>query len=253
MHHTCVYYLTDSGVSTNRAIPAVTDQWATISTNGNFIFPKELELFACYPFADTITSCTLNAPHWRFVNQPAITPVLISWGSTFLITAPYFDPKRITIPRIDEVQALVSTSAQSTTGIQVSLHAFDKAHTFNLPPGDVYPCRFTSQITGATGAWTYGNISFEQSLPAGRYAVVGMEVRATVVTLARLRFQEYTMMPGCTVWSGAFASNRDIWRYGQLGVWGEFENTAVPTLGIFQGLGTPPTSVTGVIDLIKIR
>lgn len=250
MHHTLAFFNTTTGALTLSDSPAVTDGWATV-TNNHFIMQEDMDLLIAAGFADTITRLQLNLPHWRFVNQPEITPVIQTWDGPEAINPYMLEPKTLTVNNIDELQALVSSSGTATNGILTALWLAPKVRTLNVPAGDVYPCRFTAAITGATGAWARGNFTFDSTLPAGEYAVLGLDVVDPASQLARLRFQNYTMLPGTWVRNGATGTNSRVFRNGRLGNWGQFKNTAQPTLEIFSASGGA-TSQVGVIDLVRI-
>lgn len=250
MHHVVAYFNTTGGALTLADSPAITDGWATVQNN-HFIFPNDMTLLGGMAFADTITRCQLSTPHWRFLGNPELQPLLTIWDDDVAIVSPFFGPRYVTIPQIDEVQALVSTSGAATNGVLVGLFLAPKPLNLNVPVGDVYPVQFTASITRATGGWARGNITFGTSLPAGTFSVVGMDLIDPSSQLARLRFQSYTMLPGIPTRKDVNGTQRDIFRYGRLGNWGQFENTAQPSLEIFSVGGTATTQ-TGTMDLIKV-
>lgn len=249
MFHLAAFFEVDTAAGTLADIAAITDGWATVQ-NGHFIFQDTYKLTSFIAFANTITRAQLNTPHWRFVNQPEIQPVTTVWGDVQGLTIPNILPPFLTIPRIDEVQFLATTSGTSTTGILGAMFVHDGR--FNIAQGDIYPARFTYSLTSATGSWVRTNITFDSALPAGRYQVVGLDLIGGNQRLGRLRFQEYTMMPGVPVRNTAIGTFRDIWRYGKYGSFGEFEQTAQPSLEIFSELAGAITG-SGAMDLVKIR
>lgn len=255
MHHTCVYFQQSTGAITNADLPAVTDGWATVQ-NGHFIFQEDLDLWMSAYFGNTAVRGVLNAPHWRFVAQPAIQPVIQTWDGPEALISPLFGPRHIIVPRIDEIQALVTSSATGTAGDMVGMWLGKRPMNLNIPAGDVYPVPFTYNYTSANqpGQWSSPlNITFTQSLPAGRYSVIGADVVDANINLLRFRFQEYVMLPGVWVRNTEIGLARDVFRYGRLGEWGQFENTAQPTIQVF-GTATGGTGTQqGVLDLVKIR
>lgn len=250
MHHTLAFFNTTAGALTLSDSPAVTDGWATV-TNNHFIMQENMDLLIAAGFGITVTRLQLNLPHWRFVNQPEIVPVINTWDGIEAREPYMLEPKKLTVNNIDELQALVSTSATATGGALTALWLAPSTRTLNIPAGDVYPCRFTASITGATGAWARGNITLDSTLPSGEYAVLGLDVVDAASQLARLRFQNYTMLPGTWVRNRATGSNSRVFRNGRLGNWGQFKNTAQPSLEIFSATGTA-TAQTGVLDLVRV-
>jgi hypothetical protein len=116
--------------------------------------------------------------------------------------------------------------------------------------GNIFTIRATSAITLSSGIWVNGNLTFNQVLPAGRYAVVGMRVRGANLVAARLVFPAQFHRPG--VLAVASIGNVDpYWpRFGRMGSFGEFENTVPPTL---DALGVTDTVQTLLLDLIQVK
>lgn len=251
MHHTLAFFNTTAGTLANSDSPAVFDGWATIQNN-HFIMNEDMFLIMAAPFADTVTDCQLNLPHWRFVSQPQIRPVIQTWDGPEAINPYMLEPKSLKVWQIDELQSLVSTSGTATGGVLTALWVAPQAFNYNAPAGDVYPTAFTASGSGATGAWARMNISFVQSLPAGTYAVGGMDVVASGAQLARLRFQDYEMLPGTWVRNGATGQNPRQFRNFRLGTWGQFKQTAQPSLEVFSADGSF-TSAAGILDLVKLN
>lgn len=94
---------------------------------------------------------------------------------------------------------------------------------------------FTIRATGATAlvaqSWSSVTMAFAETLPRGLYQVVGFRAQSTNMVAARLIFPG----TGAAGWRpGALGTNTDrqleddMFRYGGLGVWGQFEDTAPP-------------------------
>lgn len=248
MFHLSAYFQVDTVALTLGDVPAVTDGWATVQNN-HFIYQQDYKLVHAWAFANTITRARISAPHYRFVNTPEIVPVSTVQADVQGLTTPLWQPPFIKIPRIDEIQFLATTSGTSTTGVLGATWIHDGQ--FNVTQGDIYPVRFTASITGATGSWQRGNIAFTESLPAGRYDVLGLDLVGTGFLLGRLRFQNYVMLPGVIVRPDLNDTIRDVFRNGRMGSFGQFENTAQPTLELFSNVASG-TAVTGVMDLVRI-
>jgi len=114
--------------------------------------------------------------------------------------------------------------------------------------GDIFTVRATAAITLATGTWVNGNLTLGQTLPAGKYQVVGMRVRGTNLVAARLVFSEQTARPGFLA-VNAIPDLDTYWnRMGRMGVWGEFPHTIPPTVDC---LGVTDTAQVFLLDLIR--
>lgn len=115
--------------------------------------------------------------------------------------------------------------------------------------GRMYSIRVTAAITLAAGVWVNGNLTFGQTLPAGRYEVVGLRMRGANLVAARLVFPGGTFRPGVPAVNAIGDEDARWFRYGRIGSFGQFEHTTPPTL---DALGILDTTQIGVLDLIKI-
>src|SRR5260370_9880652 len=118
---------------------------------------------------------------------------------------------------------------------------------------------FTARATGATalvvGLWQNMPIVFAEALPRGRYQVVGFRAQSANMVAARLVFVGGT---GGGVWRpGVMATNTDrhlenpMFRWGQMGEFGQFEDTDPPTV---DALGNAADAAqVYYLDLIQVR
>jgi len=114
--------------------------------------------------------------------------------------------------------------------------------------GKVYTVRATTSIALVTATWVNGPLTFGQTLPAGKYQIVGMRIWSANGVCARVFPVGAFWRPGVPMVN---AEDNNEWlefRYGGLGVWGEFLNTTPPT---FDMLGITDTAQVVYLDLIK--
>jgi len=72
------------------------------------------------------------------------------------------------------------------------------------------------------------------------------------VHAARLVFPDVSHRPGAPGSDSGIYYNKDLFRYGRLGSWGEFEHDAPPTVD-FLGNGADARSPEVYFDLIQVR
>jgi len=117
--------------------------------------------------------------------------------------------------------------------------------------GDIRTLRATTGHTTVQDVWTNVALTFDQTLPAGRYQVVGMRAHGTALLAARLVFIGYGWRPGVPAGADINAVEVPQFRKGRFGAFGEFEFDAPPTVDL---LGTGVTSVEEIyLDLIQVR
>lgn len=117
-------------------------------------------------------------------------------------------------------------------------------------PGNIFSVRATSTVQQTTTTWVNGNLVFTQTLPAGRYRIVGMRARSTDGVAARLVFPEQVARPGVPVVNAL--ADLDPWqfRYGNAGVFGEFPHTNPPTVDVLGGVAAAQTYI---FDIVRVR
>lgn len=116
--------------------------------------------------------------------------------------------------------------------------------------GNIFTIQATATIQQAVGKWVNGNITFDQTLPAGSYSVVGMRARATGLVAARLVFVGGTVRPGVLGVQVVTDPDWDGTRMGAGGVLGQFDNTTPPTLDV---LGGTAAAQTLLLDLVRVK
>jgi len=120
------------------------------------------------------------------------------------------------------------------------------------PSGEMFTVEATASVTGIILAWVNGALTFSQTLPAGRYAVVGMRATHTNCDAARLVFVGSSWRPGCVGTEATDRPDIPIFRNGGLGSWGEFEHDSPPTIDLLsQAAAATAPDVT--LDLIQVR
>jgi len=116
--------------------------------------------------------------------------------------------------------------------------------------GSIYTVRATGAATLAAGAWVNTSLTFAQTLPVGRYQIVGVRARGANLVAARLVFIGGTFRPGVAALNAI--GDLDPWysRYGSMGVFGEFDSTTPPTVDC---LGVTDAAQVFDFDLIKTK
>ena len=115
--------------------------------------------------------------------------------------------------------------------------------------GKFFSVRCTSAVAQAAAAWVNGNLTFGQVLPTGRYAVVGARFRSTDMIAARLVFPGQVQRPGLPGGNAFTDADNPKFRFGGLGVWGEFDNTVPPTIDV---LGGAAAAQVTILDLMRV-
>lgn len=115
--------------------------------------------------------------------------------------------------------------------------------------GRMYTIRFTATATLVTATWANSGITFATQLPAGNYQVVGMRVISTNGVWARLFFKGSFFRPGAPVDTVEASTEWPDFRWGNYGVWDQFNNITPPSIDV---MGITDTTQIGYLDIIKL-
>jgi hypothetical protein len=100
--------------------------------------------------------------------------------------------------------------------------------------GRVFTARATVANALVAGAWTLNTLTTDDQLPRGRYQIVGLRGESTNMIAVRLVVPALAYRPGVLACQAPADQGHDMFRYGNAGVMGEFEdvdNLQIETLG----------------------
>ena len=119
--------------------------------------------------------------------------------------------------------------------------------------GEIFHVRAAASITEAAGVWASGSITLEQSLPSGRYQLVGCRVNCGGNGVAfRLIPVGGGYRPGGFCVNAVEARDVPVQRDGGLGVWFEFDPRETPQLEVLAS-AAGGVSQEIILDLIKVE
>jgi len=117
--------------------------------------------------------------------------------------------------------------------------------------GTIFHVKFTAAITETVSVWTSGAITLRQTLPVGRYAVVGAAMWGTSGVAFRFLPKGYANRPGFITHGTEGNHGSDLQRNGGLGTWFEFDSKVPPQIE-WLAMATAGASQAGILDLIKV-
>ncbi len=215
----------------------------------NIVVPSYApNLVAVFAIGATISQAQIESPSLRrFVNID-VEPVNV--GAEPIVPTPlaaFFDHP-IALDPAEPLRAWVAEAAAGAERETVLAWLADGP----LAPvgGEVFTVRATSTATLVAYAWTLGSLTFSQALPAGNYQVVGMRAESAGLIAARLVFVGGGPRPGCIGYDAAVDVSNPSFRYGQLGVWGEFAHNEPPSVEFLSV--SADASETVWLDLVRM-
>lgn len=241
---------TDSTANENIAAPA--DASLTRTANGNqYLMPYDAQIIWAAALNDTITSATLQYPSYRDVGVPYISPlnpVAAFTGEVFTCQWGDNGPR---VRKTEELGAQVSNGASTVDTAAVLLSISDGK--VPLPAGRRFTVHGTTTQTLVANAWTLGGITLDQTLPFGRYGVIGLEFTGSNAILGRLVFTANTYYrPGAVTHQTVGLGDRaQIMRYGRQGLLGTFDQTSPPNCELL-GFTAGAQTYQVILDLVQM-
>lgn len=134
----------------------------------------------------------------------------------------------IALDETEAINTLMGEDAAGASRVTALLWFSDGA----LAPvsGETYTIRATNASTLAANAWTNGALTFTNTLPAGRYAIVGARGQSAGLQAFRFVLIGASHRPGAIGYDADSDLDSPIFRRGGQGVWGEFDHDAPPTV-----------------------
>lgn len=227
MHHVLAFTATMTAGSTNEQVAALSDGIVTISSN-QFIFDRDMKLWAAYVQGATITEARVNTPAFRVIALPRIEPVNVAAlpGDLFPLCDWRMNPT--TIKKTDGVA--LETSNGAGAGERHWGILFVGEGVVTEPRGEVYTIRAAGTTTVTANAWSQCNLTFEQTLPGGEYEILGMRFISTTAVAGRIILAGGGFRPGCIGVASQAQDDRNLFRAGKFGSYGTFKSYAPPVL-----------------------
>ena len=194
----------------------------------------------------------LSSPSLRDISRPILAPVN---GNADADAEPGSPPAVLDLRQTpleltpnEQLNAEANSNTAAAAAQWVILWLSDT--TITPVTGEIVTVRGTNTDTLTADVWTNGNLTLMEDLPVGRYQLVGMRAVSAGLVAARCVFREGGYRPGCLGCDAEGDLDSPLFRYGQLGVLGEFAHNAVPSVDFLSISGDSDQDV--FLDLIKV-
>jgi hypothetical protein len=242
----CAFHESTTGAVTTYAIKALSDPHVRVSDVDLWV-PEALPMLAAvWAGGNSVTLARLESPTLR-----TLTPIdLIPFE---LATEPGSPPNLIYQGHAPKLigggEALNAKFTSTGADILKALVWLCDAALAQVT-GEIFTVKASTSVTLSANQWTNAAITFAQTLPRGRYQVVGMRAKSAGLVAARLVFPGYAWRPGCLGCDAYNDVERPEFRHGRMGVWGEFDHDVPPTVDFLSISADSNPEVW--LDLIKI-
>lgn len=246
--HLLAYYTNDlASAASLVALGSVVDQAWTFDATGYFM-PTNLKALAAYAGNDAATIVQFDQPSLRDPFLPTVDPISLT-------TLPANTPPVMKMWEMGvDLRQNEFLRVRMSRGVVAASDAYalvwvGKSRQ-SIPGGPRRTARFTATITGAEGVWALGAFTFQDTLPDGRYAIVGLSCYGTNLLAARMAFTGGGYRPGVICQGAQGEWVPPSFARDEFGLFGTFVNTVQPNLEIFC-VGAC-TAQTGYLDLVQI-
>lgn len=250
MHHTVMYNTVafNPGANVEAEIAAVTDNQMTIQ-NTHIIPQRDTNILAAVAMGATITRARLQTPKLLWPTTFNLTPLSGALNAGTIQRVCDLTRAPLLLKGLEELQVFVTHTAAVAEQNAVSLY-LDQGQQA-APPGDMRTIRATAAGPAVANAWTnVGVITFQNTLPTGNYAIIGGFVQGATCLAWRLFIENQFWRPGAPGMVAVTDLPDELFRFGNLGIWGTFHNTAMPQIEVFC-TAADAAFVIG-LDIIKI-
>lgn len=247
MAFTLVGYTQSVDTSGNlTTIAALADPHVRVVSN-DIVVPADVSNFGhVYALGPSVTRASVVSPSLRRRYPFEVYPVDASATPSAL---PVFNGFSAPIA-LDPDESLNAQFAESGAGASrgtVLVWLTDGQYRADISD-EIFTIRATGTTTLTANAWTNCALTFNDTLPAGEYAIVGMAATSTGCQAARLVIPQYAWRPGCIGATAVSTVGAQAFRYGALGVWGNFSHNTPPTVDFLSN--SADTAQTIYLDLV---
>jgi hypothetical protein len=178
-----------------------------------------------------IARARLVTPKLRQVTTPFIRPINLA---LLPVSRQAIADYRIAPLMINGLEELIYdiTNSAATSGSYHGVAGLVKGPMVPAPNGDIYTMRGTGTTTVTANAWTQAAMTWQDTLPAGNYQVVGMEFVSTTAIAARFIFEQQIDRPGCVGVATDGTITHPMFLKGGLGAWGMFTGNRFPNVEV---------------------
>lgn len=227
MHHTLAWRLSLADATATDVTP-VTDGIMTIQ-NSHFLPQKNYQLLYAYFGAATPSRARFITPTFRQLSTPWIRPINPAIVPTDEPNMADYTANPLLIRGLEELQ-LEGMQSSGGAAVVAAVAGIASVPLGPAPAGDIIAMRGTGTTTVTAGAWTNCAITWQDTLPNGQYAVVGLEAIGTTCITARLIFEDQVERPGALGQSLVSGNGPRLFRHGGLGIWGRFTAFRIPSV-----------------------
>lgn len=234
-----------TGVETD--LTPVPDTIITIQ-NGHLLPNQELNLIFAAAMATNIQRARISTPKMLVVTTPYIRGIMAGLVPTSPAQLATYLNSPFTLRATEEIQVL---ALQNAAGAQRVTVLMGLQTSPNMPiSGDIFTIRGTSTTAAVANTWTPLTMTWQNTLPNGRYAIVGLQHQSANGQACRLSIESERYRPGCMSQAALSDIAHPYFMKGAMGKWAEFSNYAFPVPEVLANAADAAHEV--YMDLIRL-
>jgi hypothetical protein len=224
-----VYTANTFGVTLFDSTPA-TDVYIGIQ-NAHYFPHIQLFLYGGWFGGVNLTQVTLVTPRSRTVVPPKLYPIQ---GALLPPDRPHIFDRRtspFTINAVEEVSLQMNIGGAANA---LNYGVMFWGTSLDAPPqGDPYTLHGTATTAAVANTWSLVLPVWDQTIPAGTYAVIASQHQSTNAVAHRLFFKDQLLRPGFLSMTSLTNMTDPSYYYGGWGLLGQFNTTAYPAVEVF--------------------
>lgn len=245
MFHLCGFSQSqDTAVLAN--MTALLDQ--SMQINGNdIIIPSAIPLVVgVAAIGPSLTRAQIASPSIRRSFNEEILPLDLTATPSDPFRIMWLGDNPITLDPAEQLNALMAEGAAGASRGTVLVWLADAPLVEQ--PGNIRTIRVTSAGTAVANVWSNITLTFNDTLPAGQYAIVGASMQSANMQAFRFVGKGDAWRPGALGITALSQVENPMFRMGGLGVWTVFEHNTPPSMDVL--CNGADSSFQGVVDLV---
>jgi len=243
-------FFESSGATALTEVAALADPHLRVSGD-DIVVPGLGHLAGVYAKSNTVTDARVESPSLRRFMNFSVHPVREGAGDLNRNPDNYWVDLFARMVSLDPSESVNLKIAESTaTDAVYGLIWFADA-VDPVPEGELRTVRASGTTTLTANAWSNVSLTFDEDLPAGRYAIIGAAGQSAGMVGYRFLIPGAVWRPGGIGITDVSFSDVASFRYGRKGLWGEFEHDLPPTVDVLSISADTTEKIW--MDLIQVR
>jgi hypothetical protein len=212
------------------------------------VVPPLTNLLGVMAVGASMIDARISSPSLRTVIELSISP--INADTKPLNPPAYVDLFENPIALVASEQLTAKVAETATGAVQQTVLVWLGDAAIKPYRGKFYTIKATGTTTLTPYQWTNVQITFDQTLPAGKYQIVGFRATSPGMIAARLVIPGFAWRPGVIGTNSLTHTEATRFRFGNAGILGEFTHDSPPTVDCLSA--SADTSQTFWFDLVKV-